>query len=297
MNNIVKKFKNKLAKGNRIVLSGAMGTEISRRGIKTSLPLWSAVALLESPEMIKQIHIDYINAGAEIIVTNTFRTQGRTFKKAGIEERASELTILAVNLAKDARSETGKSNVLIAGSVTTLEDCYSPELVPSETELKKEHLEHAQNLKEGGVDFLLIETINSIKEAVAAIEAAQIVGLPFAISFIGNDKGQLLSRESLADAVGKIEKFKPLYIGLNCMTIDAISKNAEMFTKLTDFPVSFYGQGDGVPDNVDGWKFEGKNPKHQYINQARKWSDLGVQIIGGCCGTDPSYINAISRNL
>ena len=293
----IEKFKTRLKNKEKIVFNGAMGTEISARGIKTTLPLWSAIVLQDNPEVVKQIHLDYINAGAEIIVTNTFRTQRRTFKKAGIENKAREATILAGKLANDAVKESGKKDVLIAGSVTTLEDCYRPDLLPSDEELEKEHLEHAQNLKDGGVDYLLIETVNTIKETLAAINAAKKVGLPFAVTFVGDDKGNLLSGEKITDAVKEVEKHDPLYIGLNCMTIDSIAKTSPYVLDSATVPISLAAQGDGVPDDIEGWRFEGKNPEDQYLNQAKNWAKNGIQIIGGCCGTNPNYIKRIANEV
>ena len=81
------------------------------------------------------------------------------------------------------------------------------------------------------------------------------------------------------------------------MNIDAISKSASSLIKSTKLPISFAAQGDGVPDDDQGWKFKGKNPLEQYLNQARKWSDLGVQIIGGCCGTSPDYISKLHKQF
>lgn len=297
MNKKIDKFKIRLQNKEKIVFNGAMGTEISARGIKTTLPLWSAGVLLENPEVVKQIHLDYINAGAEIIVTNTFRTQKRTFKKAGIEDKARAATILAAQLANQAVKEGGKEDVLVAGSVTTLEDCYRPDLIPSGDELETEHLDHAQNLKDGGVDYLLIETVNTIKETLAAIGAAKKVGLPFAVTFVGDDKGNLLSGEKIEDAVKAVEEHNPLYIGLNCMTIDAIAKSVPIILKAATVPVSLAAQGDGVPDDIEGWRFEGKNPEDQYLNQTRKWTNDGIQIIGGCCGTNPNYIKRIKTEV
>lgn len=297
MSKRIDKFKNKLRNRERMVLSGAMGTEISTRGVKTTLPLWSASVLLEKPELVKQIHLDYINAGAKIIVTNTFRTQRRTFRKAGIEDKAREVTILACKLALKAVKESGMDDVLVAGSVTTLEDCYRPDLIPSDEDLEREHLDHAQNLKDGEVDYLLIETVNTIKETSAAIKAAQKVGLPFAVTFVGDDNGNLLSGEKIADAVKAVEKSNPLYIGLNCMTIESIAKSISELMKSTNLPISLAAQGDGIPDDDQGWRFEGKKKEDLYLKYAQDWVTNGVQIVGGCCGTSPNYIAKLANQF
>ncbi len=183
-----------------IILGGAMGTELLRRGYKTKLPLWSAGANTDAPELVKQIHIDYFKAGSDICITNTFRTTKRTYKKIGQEDKALDVLKLSVKLAKEARDETNPS-ALCGGSFAPLEDCYRPDLVPSKTELEKEHTEIAQSLAKEDVDFLLAETINEKNEAIAMARAASETGLPFIISFVTDAQGNLLDGTTLEEAV------------------------------------------------------------------------------------------------
>ena len=112
-------------------LAGATGTEILRRGFPTKLPLWSAQVLFEKPELLEQIYLDYIEAGADIITTNTFRTQRRTLAKAGRAGETERINRLAVDIAVQARKKSKATRpIYIAGSITTLEDCYRPDLIP-----------------------------------------------------------------------------------------------------------------------------------------------------------------------
>lgn len=290
-------LKEKLDKREIILLSGAMGTEILRRGISTKMPLWSTEALLINPAITEQIHTDYINAGAEVITTNTFRTQCRTLAKAGKTSKARDLTILACKLAKNAVKKTGK-DILIAGSVAPLEDCYSPGLTPPDDQLRTEHLEHAQNLKDGGVDFLLIETMITLRETLAAISAAKNIGLPFAVSFCCNDKFQLLSGEGLEVVTKVVEKFDPIFISINCINQDVVDQTIKKLKQVTKYPLGVYAQGDGIPDDDQGWKFsEDKNSIEKYVENAHKWIEHGIQIIGGCCGTTPEYIKALAVSI
>lgn len=290
------KFKNDLKKGKIFILDGAVGTEIYRRGAKTPGALWSAQVLLKNPQLVKQIHQDYIKAGAQIITTNTFSTKERAFRKVGLAGKGRETTLLACQVARQAEEESGK-DVLIAGSVAPLEDCYSPELVPPDDELKKEHLEYAKNLKEGGVDFLLAETMISLREIKAVCEAAKMVGLPLAVSFCCDEKGNLLSGEKLSDAVRLVEKYQPLFLSLNCMSIDLIGKVLKKLRRLTKLPIAIYAQGDGKPGSDQGWIFTGNNGSEKYFAYAKQWLQDGAQIIGGCCGTNPEYISKLTNMM
>src|SRR5512139_2644302 len=131
-------FFTRLTTGFALLLDGAAGTELQRRGVDTTLPLWSARALIEAPEVLRAIHKDYLAAGADIITTNTFRTHRRTLTRAGVGERARELTSLAVQIARDAAGRVDRQ-IFVAGSMAPLEDCYSPQLVPAADELQVEH--------------------------------------------------------------------------------------------------------------------------------------------------------------
>lgn len=289
----INKLKDLLNKGQIVIMDGGTGSEIGRRGLKTTPPLWSAEALLSHPQAVKQIHRDYIEAGAQIIITNTFRTTKRTFKKINKQDQAKIAAILACKLAKEAAAESGKK-VWVAGSLAPLEDCYSPHLVPPLKDLKKEHLENAKNLKIGGVNFILLETMIKIDEVVSACEAARKVKLPLAVSFCCNVRAQLLSGESLEDAVEVVEKFNPVFISLNCMPPKIITKVIKSLRKITNLPIGAYAQGDGEVDDQQGWVGVGGKTVNSYLKEVKKWVKSGAQIIGGCCGTSPEYIKRLS---
>ena len=295
----IRELQKKLQGNECIFLDGATGTEIQRRDGKTTLPLWPAGCLLQNPSLVEEIHDDYIASGADIITTNTFRTTTRTLRKAKIgQQKAKELTILACKLIKDVISRAkSKKNIYIAGSIAPLEDCYSPQLTPANKELIEEHRELAKNLKVGGVDFILIETMITIRETLAAIKASLAVGLPFGISFCCDKYGNLLGKETLEEALKAIEKFRPLFVGVNCMPPQDMNNSIKKLRKLTHLPISVYAHGKGHPDDRDGWIFEKGVSEDAYVRYAKKWVSNGAQIIGGCCGTTPQYIKKISLGL
>jgi homocysteine S-methyltransferase len=215
-------LKIRLQSGEKILLAGACGTEIQRRGVRTELPLWSASANETHPHVVRELHKDYIDAGAEIITTNTFRTNLRTLRKIDQPEKARELTLEACRLAKEARGESRRAEVVIGGSLAPVEDCYEVNLVPSDEELREEHSAWARDLADGGADFLFVETMNCIREAVAATRASRETGLDVAVSFVCNKKGDLLSGESIESAVQAVLPFEPFAILTNCRPLDEI---------------------------------------------------------------------------
>jgi S-methylmethionine-dependent homocysteine/selenocysteine methylase len=183
------------------LLDGATGTELNRRGVGTGLPMWSANALITDSGLtvLRQIHLDYLNAGADILAANTFHAHRRAL--AGKGHAVRELTRHAVATAQEAVAEFGQP-AQVAGSVAPLEDCYRPDQVPPDDECRVEHSERIHHLVEAGVELLLIETMNSIREAVIAAKLATITGRPTLVSFACDREGQILSGESVAVAAG-----------------------------------------------------------------------------------------------
>ncbi len=282
-----------------IVLDSAMGTELEARGADISLPLWSARALFEKPDTVRQIHIDNIDAGADIITANTFRTQRRTFEKADYNykglnaaDSAIELTNAAVELAKEAVMIT-HDEVLVAGSIATLEDCYKPELAPDTDTLCTEHYEHVLNLVNAGADLLLPETMNNIREISAVLNQIHKTGNEYMISMICRNNKELLSGELIKDAVNIIEKFSPAAIMVNCIHPSMAEGIITTLKSLTERPIGVYANVGGA-EHEKGKRFELDVSPAGYLDYAMKWKRMGAVIIGGCCGTNPEYIRKLS---
>ena len=280
-----------------LLLDGAMGTELQRREVDTSLPLWSARALLSAPHVVRTIHREYLLAGADIITTNTFRPNIRTLRHAGLESRWEDLNVRAVQLAFEARDRYREPRpVIIAGSIAPVEDCYAPELVPSDDLLKAEHTMQANLLARAGVDVLLIETMNTIREARIASEAAFLTGKEYIISFVCTSDGKLISGESLPDAVKEVEKFYPRMIGINCVSAPAMLSVLEKLQCITKLPCGVYANV-GTPNPVSGWEMRHDCAVDDYALEAMKWTECGAHLIGGCCGTTPEHISKIHSAL
>jgi len=282
-----------------LLLDGATGTELHRRGVNTGLPLWSANALLDEKDSqtLKQIHLDYLNAGADIITANTFRTHRRSLAKGGYGQRARELTLKAVAIAREAialtptLSPTEKRERMIAGSIAPLEDCYSPQLVPTNLEREREHSEMIEHLAEANVDIFLIETMNTIREAATAAKAAtRIGGIPVVVSFVCGVDGKLLSSDSLNDAARTVIDLGADIIGVNCVSTPHIKACLDQLRSF-NMPLIAYGNI-GHIDERDGWTNTDAVDPESYARYAATWN---AQIIGGCCGTTPEHIRHLEK--
>src|SRR5512146_1125855 len=151
-------FGSRLRYGPPLVLDSAMGSELERRGLELDVPLWSARALVEAPDLVAAIHRENVDAGADVLTANTFRTTRTALDESGNADRAEELTRFAARLAREAVGPA-KRPVLVAGSVAPLFDCYRPDLVPEDVRpLEEAHAELAGTLASAGVDLLLLET-------------------------------------------------------------------------------------------------------------------------------------------
>jgi S-methylmethionine-dependent homocysteine/selenocysteine methylase len=259
-----------------------MGTELQRRGADTRLPLWSARALLESPELVSAIHEDEVAGGAEVLTANTFRTHRRTLAKAGLGPRSRELTRLAVRLAREA-AEGARREVFVAGSLSPLEDCYRPDLVPDDGALESEHCDQAESLAAAGVDAILLETHNTVRELVAAARAARATGLPFVASMVTEGTGRLLSGETVGDAARALLPLRPDAISINCVPARHLAADLERLAAAAPgAPLGAYGNL-GLPEDGSGWTFA----------EARHWLAIGARLVGGCCGTTPAHTAAL----
>ena len=280
-----------------VLFPGGMGTELQRRGYKSALPLWSAAANLDAPGLVEQIHADYFRAGADVAVTNTFRTTRRTFRKAGREEEAEGALRQSVAIAVRAKRNAGRQ-VFVGGSFAPLEDCYRPDLVPAEDELRTEHRQLTASLAEAGVDFLLPETINAGLEGQIMAEAASAAGLPFIVSFVADTHGRLLDGTPLAEAVRKTNLPGRVGVSLNCRPVDIMDSAFRKLSSAYDGIIGVSPNGMGHPHDDLGWCFDEHDSEiHGFVASALSWKNAGAKIIGGCCGTTPSYIKALHREL
>jgi len=323
-------FRERLGRGAPIVLDAALGTELSRRGADTAPPLWSARALAEAPELVEEVHRENVAAGAEILTIASFRLHGRNLRESSCSLSQRELLAKAVDVARRAASEfsskvngvdalralqqqegravrrsdaaippSKKSAIAIAGSLAPLEDCYRPELVPSEAEISSEHSEMAAALAAAGVDLILVETMNTVRELVAATAAAGSTGLPVLASMVTDGEGHLLSGESIEDAAGALLSLSPGpdAVGINCVPARTLGGDlARLAAAAPGIPLAAYGNTGRALDERRGLFAEPIDPS-AYAALARGWLGEGARIVGGCCGTNAAHTRAVARLL
>ena len=285
-----------LARSPVVWLDAATGTELERRGLRAPLPLWTADAAVRAPAVLRQVHLDALVAGADSVTANTFRTHPYTLRKAGRAADAAALTLASVEVAREACRLAGRG--LVAGSIAPLEDCYHPERVPPPETLRREHALQVRNLTGAGVDLLLIETMNTGREAHAAAELALESGLPVWVSMVlaPDGDGDLLSGEDLEMAFAHLRKLEAhgRRIGaflVNCVPLaTAHAALARLHRPEDSRPVGAYPNA-LRPDPLAGQVTDGTTPE-AFSTWTRAAVELGAGILGGCCGTGPEHIRA-----
>jgi methionine synthase I (cobalamin-dependent) len=292
----------KLDRQEVVVLDGAIGTEILRRDVT-----WADHQLLNRPDVVRAIHADYLAAGADVISTNTFQLTRRGFVQhfkdlehmrhigaLDLETRWAELLTAGARLAQDARAKAGlNGKAAVAGALTTVEWCFRPDLAPDLDQAYAEYLEVGRVFAAAGCDLLLIETVNSVGEAVAAARAARAVSLPYWIAFVPDQDGRLFSGETLAAATAALAPLRPDAVLVNCAPPEDVAAGLAQLAASATIPVGVYPHiGRFDPPE---WLFTDEYPPPRYVDLARTWVDQGAQIVGGCCGTTPEHIAALSH--
>lgn len=298
---VVEGIRARLAEGEVVVIDGGMGTELQARGVRMDDVAWCATANLEAPEVVQEVHEDYIRAGADVIIANTFSAARRPLAAAGLGERVEEVNRGAVEAAVAARDRVADRPVAIAGSISSMvayEDWGRPGGDPAE--LLEIYREQAAILAEVGVDLIALEMMQSPRLHRPAVEAAAETGLPV---WLGLSAGHATA--------GKVPTWSHPEIAFDeavaALTEPGVDVVHVMHTQVEDVdaaldvvfngwtgPVGAYPcSGDFEPPH---WTFGGVSPE-ALAAEAKRWVARGVQVVGGCCGTRPDHIRALKDEL
>ncbi|MDX6751680.1 homocysteine S-methyltransferase family protein [Geminicoccaceae bacterium 1502E] len=286
-----------------LLMDGGMGQELRRRSPLGDHPLWSAKVMAEQPGLVRALHREFIDAGARVIITNTYATSRHRLAAEGMEERFAELVTLGGRLACEARAESGRE-VLVAGSLPPLHGSYRPDLVRSFEEIAPVYREHAELLAPH-VDLLLCETMSSAEEARAAAHAAATTGKPVWVAWTLKDGGStaLRSGESLDRAWAALDGIPVEAVLVNCCSPESITAAMPELAALGP-PAGAYANGFApIPKDwlvTQGTARLGHRDEltpEAYCRHAARWIETGARIVGGCCEVGPEHIRAIREML
>ncbi len=285
----MKSFRERL--GNEvIVFDGGTGTYLYEKGIYINR-CFEELNLV-NPDLIMEVHRDYLNAGADVLETNTFGANRFKLAPHGLDEKLYEINLKGAQLAK----AVAKDMALVAGSVGPLDVQIEPLGKISFDEAKDFFKEQIQGLLDGGVDLILLESFVLEDEMIQAIRAAQEIdpNVTILAQMTINEAGTLLSGAPLTRFVEKLKNYKVDAIGLNCSVGPKLMLDAlEELRDLTDLPLSVQPNA-GVPQSIGGRNIYLTSPEY-LAEYAKRFIQTGAAIVGGCCGTNPTHIRAIRR--
>ena len=287
------------------LLDGGMGREIQQRRPEAAHGLWSAGVLLDEPDLVIEIHREYIDAGAMVITTNNYSTIPSYLGKSGMEGQYRELTGLAATLARRAVRESGK-DVGVAGSLPPLEESYRADLVPPPEVARPIYQGVVEALRDEA-DLYVCETMSSAIEAhtAASTALAHGQGKPVYVSWsLDETPGRgLRSGETVKQAVAALAGLDVEGYLFNCTHPEAIEVGLRELKNLTSRPIGCYpNRLNKVPD---GWTLDneittglrGDLPREIYVAAMLRSIEAGASIVGGCCGIGPSDIRALAERL
>jgi methionine synthase / methylenetetrahydrofolate reductase(NADPH) len=286
--------------GTRTVLcDGAMGTSLYARGI--FINRCYDELNLSQPELVRTIHEEYLQAGAEIIETNTFGANALRLQRYGFADKVAEINRAGAELARKAvnqRAEKQSGKAWVAGAVGPLGVRLEPLGKTSLSEARAAFAEQVRGLVAGGVDMLLIETVSALNEAEQAILAAREVApsLPLLVMVTVDEEANCLDGSSAETAAARLTEWGADAIGCNCSVGPATVLTAiECMASATNLPLIAMPNA-GMPRVVDGRNIYLCSPEYM-ASFARKLIKAGVQFVGGCCGTTPSHIRSMKSSL
>lgn len=292
-------FEKKLQAGQTILLDGATGTELERRGVPMNGLAWTAEAVLQAPEVVQAVHRDYISAGAEVITVNSFSLAKHMLLPAGLAGKFREMNEVAVHLAIEARAQAATTPVAIAGSIAPTTFCLEPAKgYLGRAEALAGYAEQADILCQAGVDLLIVEMIGDLVQGSLAVQAACATGLPVWLGFSCRQTadGRLMlwdQGDTLSAGVGAISKIggSAAFI-MHTDVADATEAFAEL-KKSWPGPLGVYAHS-GV-FVMPNWQFNDVISPEEYAQEAGAWIATGAQIIGGCCGIGPAHIGELRK--
>jgi homocysteine S-methyltransferase len=301
-------FKPFIERQGLMVLDGALATELEQRGANLNDSLWSAKLLTENPDLIRQVHYDYIVAGANIITTASYQASYEGFAKRGYSHaEATALMQLSVQLAKDAREQakavSSDLSPLIAASIgpygAFLADGseYRGHYGLSQDALMDFHRPRMQVLLDCGVDVLACETIPCIEEALALV--ALLKTLPNAkawLSFSCQNEYQTCQGDDFGDCVAQVAVCEQVVaVGINCTPPQYIESLVRIAASRTDKPIVVYPNKGETYDAVTKCWLPIGHGIEPFVVYAQRWYAAGARLIGGCCRTRPQDIADIVR--
>jgi len=300
----VSRLEQRLARGDVVILDGGTGTELERRGVPMDGQAWSGTAMLTDPGVLRSIHEDYIRAGADVIITNTFASARCHLEAAGLGERVAGVNRRAVELAREARDRaSGGRDVWVAGSMSTMAPGADPARRPPVARMSAILAEQADLLARAGADLIVLEMMRDVDYAVGAIDAAGATGLPVWVGFscrrAADGVVRMFSgvRDDLAfeDIIGPVMAKGGSLLAVMHSEAGDTGPAIEVAKRRWQGPLAAYPESGHFV--MPSWQFVDVMTPEDLLAYAMDWLRQGVQVLGGCCGLGPEHIRLLRERL
>ena len=284
----------KITAGSVVVIDGGTGTGLESRGVPMVQKGWSVLAQLEYPEILRQLHLDYIAAGAEVIIANTFGAGRHLVEPGGLGDRVGEIHIRAVEIAREAVEQSG-AQVAIAGSISNYMADPTDETWLSR--LSATYDEQVSLLTDAGVDLIALEMMEHPELARPAVEAAAASDVPVWLGISTKRGTGGLITSYLEEEVGARENLEAILVdGVDLVTVmhtesQDVGPTLDMVKDVWDGPLGVYPESGYFIE--PHWQFVDVIEPAELVSRTAGWVSLGAQVIGGCCGLDAEHISAL----
>ena len=292
----------RVAAGELVVIDGGTGTEIQRRGGAMDDATWCAEANLQQPDLVREVHRAYLEAGAELIIANTFATSPLLFATLGRDDEVAAIDRAAVRLAR----EIAGGGAAVAGSISTMQpvmagdDRTDRSLAWTEDDVRERYRRKAGTLAEGGADVLVMEMMRDTGPSVWATEAAMETGLPVwvGLSFEPGPDGGLVGwgrPDAMDDVIAALTATGPDLVAVMHTSIDDTGPALAAVRSRYGGPLGAYPESGrfAMPD----WVFADVIGVDELVDVTRAWIAQGVTVVGGCCGVSPEHIAGLAAGL
>jgi len=286
--NILKEYKDNIKRP--LVLDGAIGTMLNDLGYSKDVHLWYSHLNITDPDVVTNLHKKYIEAGAEIITTNTFRTNPLAKRKSSLQITNSELVNSSVNLALKAK-ETSK--VIVGGSNAPAEDCYQKERTISKFDLEYNHKKHIELLFSSNCQIIWNETQSHLDEIEIICEFCSKNFIPYGINIFFDDSLCILSGEAVHEVIQIICSYSPQFIGFNCISTNHFIKYLQEYSLPDNFGFYLNSAKSFSPEK----EMNRKLTPIEYIETIKAYITNDILFVGSCCGSNPNHTLLIKEHL
>ncbi len=296
----------RLATNDVLVLDGGVSTEIRRRGVALDKNVWSGLTTKTHPDQVREVHQDYIQAGAQIITANTFSTARHVLESINLGHEAKILNFKSVQLAKEARDESANDEVWIAGSMSSMPPLTSHLETAIGERVASSYQEQAEILAEAGVDLIIAEMMRDLENATIVIKAAVSTGLPVWIGFSAmmadngvdvrshrwKNKDDTTSAHDFGEMIDALLPLGVQAAGVMHTRVEDTAAALEVLSQHWTGPKLAYAETGKLC--LPEWVYQQVSSPESYAQTIDGWiNQFGVQIVGGCCGTRPEHIAAL----